>query len=242
MSPSALMNDAIIISDLHLGSANSQVLALRSFLGQLKHGEIPTRELILNGDLFDSHDFRRLKKPHWKVLSLLRSMSDDMRINWINGNHDGSAEIISSLIGVKFADEHVLRSGGKRILVLHGHQFDTFIDNHPVLTWIADATYRGLQWLDPSFSMARSAKRASKTFLRCSDQIQAGALEYAARRNCQIVCCGHTHLEVERPGPISYFNSGCWTELPAGYLQIRDGFVSQHHYVPDMDDAELAAT
>lgn len=226
------MYDAVIISDLHLGSTNSQVFALRRFLEMVRGGIISTSALILNGDLFDSHDFRRLKKHHWKVLSLLRSMSDEIPIVWINGNHDGPAEIISSLIGVQFADEYVLVSGDQRILVLHGHQFDTFIDKHPIVTALADMVYRGLQRLDPSFRMARSAKRASKTFLRCSEQIEAGARAYAAKLGCTAVCCGHTHMEVEKPGEVGYFNSGSWTELPCGYLTVARGVVKQHHFHP----------
>ena len=55
--------------------------------------------LILNGDVFDSIDFRRLKKSHWKVLSLLRKLSDELEIIWLCGNHDGSAEVVSHLLG-----------------------------------------------------------------------------------------------------------------------------------------------
>ena len=32
-------------------------------------------------------------------------------------------------------------SGGRRILVCHGHAFDQFIDNYPVLTVLADWGY-----------------------------------------------------------------------------------------------------
>jgi UDP-2,3-diacylglucosamine pyrophosphatase LpxH len=236
------MHDAVIISDLHLGSEAAQVWALRSFLELIKSGRLPTREIVLNGDVFDSHDFRRLKKQHWKVLTLLRSISDDVRITWINGNHDGPAEFISSLIGVRFAEEYLLRSGGNRILVLHGHQFDTFIDNHPFVTWAADQVYRVLQQIDPTFRMARSVKRGSKTFLRCSEQIERGARKYAKDQNCDIVCCGHTHLEAARPGDVSYFNSGCWTELPCTYLTVDGGQVAFNHFDPGLPEwsVELA--
>ena len=50
--------------------------------------------------MFDSIDFRRLSKNHWKVLSLIRKLSDQIDIIWLYGNHDGSAEIISHLLGV----------------------------------------------------------------------------------------------------------------------------------------------
>lgn len=235
------MLDAIVVSDLHLGGDNAQVFALRAFLESIHHGEMPTRQLILNGDVFDSHDFRRLKKHHWKVLSLLRRMSDDVPIVWISGNHDGPAELISSLIGVQFAEEYELLSGDRRILVLHGHQFDSFLDDHPLLTRAAEMAYRILQRVDPSFQMARRAKRASKTFLRCAELVRERAIAYAARRGFDAVCCGHTHLEAEPPKHleastnrrVEYFNSGCWTESPCGYLSVRDGCISLHHYVPE---------
>ena len=68
------MYDAIVISDLHLGSEISQAKQLVRFLEMLREDIILTRELILNGDVFDSWDFRRLKKNHWKVLSIIRSL------------------------------------------------------------------------------------------------------------------------------------------------------------------------
>jgi UDP-2,3-diacylglucosamine pyrophosphatase LpxH len=230
------MYEAIIISDLHLGSSNAQVFALRRFLLSIRQGDLATSQLILNGDVFDSHDFRRLKKHHWKILSLLRSMSDEIPIIWINGNHDGPAEVISSLIGVRFADEYILQSGDQRILILHGHQFDNFIDKHPIITAAADLVYRGLQRLDPTFRMARTAKRASKTFLRCSEMIELQARNYAAKLGCTAVCCGHTHLEVVKTDDPGYFNSGSWTEIPCGFLTVRDGTIALQHYQPHDDD------
>ena len=70
------------------------------FLERIADGELRTARLILNGDVFDSIDFRRLNKNHWKVLSLIRKLSDHLEIIWLCGNHDGSAEIVSHLLGV----------------------------------------------------------------------------------------------------------------------------------------------
>ena len=64
----AILQDALVISDLHLGSENCQAKALTRFLEDLREGSTQTHSLILNGDVFDSIDFRRLKKHHWKVL------------------------------------------------------------------------------------------------------------------------------------------------------------------------------
>jgi UDP-2,3-diacylglucosamine pyrophosphatase LpxH len=214
---------------------------LVAFLQSIHYGDRPARRLILNGDLFDSFDFRRLKKRHWKVLSLLRKMSDTLPVVWINGNHDGPAEILSHLLGVEFRDDYVLVSGGRRILILHGHQFDNFIDNYPWTTWLADCGYRLLQWLDRSHHVARLAKRSSKIFLRCAKQIEDQSVRHARRRNCDAVCCGHTHLAQEvRREDGEYYNSGCWTERPCHYLAVNAGQVWVESFVNEWESVSAS--
>lgn len=219
--------DALIISDLHLGSKVCQYKELISLLEQILSGEIKTDHLILNGDVFDSHDFRRLNKHHWKVLSLLRKLSDRIYVIWICGNHDGPAEIVSHLLGISVVDEYTIESAGRKILILHGHQFDHFIEAKPILTAFADMMYRLLQRIDTTHTVARIAKHNSKTFLRCAEKIEEGALKRMKERNCHAVCCGHTHLPICKS---NYCNSGCWTEIPCHYLTINDGHVSLGAY------------
>ena len=199
---------------------------LARFLDAVRRGDLATRRLILNGDVFDSFDFRRLNKHHWKVLSMLRKLSDTVETTWINGNHDGPADAVSHLLGVAVEDEIVLETGGKRVLCLHGHRFDAFIERYPVTSKLADLAYRGLQWLDKSHTVARTAKRSSKTFLRCVAKVEAASRQYAAEKGCDAVCCGHTHAPAAlRGGPADYFNSGSWTENPAHYLAVHAGAV-----------------
>lgn len=231
--------DAIVLSDLHLGSDNCEAKHLAEFLESIHNSRTDTRRLILNGDVFDSIDFRRLKKSHWKVLSLLRKLSSDIDVTWVCGNHDGSAEIVSHLLGLTVVEEIVVESGGRRVLFLHGHQFDRFIERYPITTWFADNIYRMLQKLDRSHHFAKLAKRRSKMFLRCSDKIKSGAVEYARKRGCEVVCCGHTHHAVaDTTGPVAYFNSGCWTENPCHYLALTDGVVEVCAYTPEAIDAD----
>jgi UDP-2,3-diacylglucosamine pyrophosphatase LpxH len=235
------MLDALILSDLHLGSDNCQAKRIGRQLERIVDGELLTRRLILNGDVFDSIDFRRLTKSHWKVLSLVRKLSDDVEVIWLAGNHDGSADIVSHLLGVTVMDEFILETADRRILILHGHKFDAFLDKHPWMTWMADCVYGFLQWIDPTHAVAKWAKHRSKTFLRCAQKIEDGAIEYARRNGCDAVCCGHTHVAVARTeGPVSYFNSGCWTELPCSYLTIQAGSIRMHTYQPETVPAPAA--
>jgi len=222
--------DAVILSDLHLGSPACQALQLSLFLQRFVNGSYRARELILNGDVFDSMDFRRLKKHHWKVLSLLRKLSSSIRITWVCGNHDGPSEIISHLLGVTVVDRHIIRSGSKKALVLHGHQFDEFVEEHPGITWLADTVYRFLQHIDRTHRVARFAKVNSKVFLRCVEKVRLGAIEHAHGYSASVVCCGHTHHAEIVDGSIQYANSGSWTESPCTYLSVADGSVRLHRF------------
>jgi UDP-2,3-diacylglucosamine pyrophosphatase LpxH len=234
------MHDAVVISDIHLGSENCQAKYLVHFLETIRHGHLTTRRLILNGDVFDSIDFRRLKKQHWRILSLLRKLSDDIEITWINGNHDGPAEIISHLLGVTCTDEIIVASGDSKILFLHGHRFDQFISRYPLITWVADRIYNFLQKVDKSHYFAKLAKRNSKVFLRCAQKIETESTDYALKSGCTAVCCGHTHLPVaNESGPVRYYNSGCWTEKPCHYLTVRAGVVELHSYTEAIPDVVL---
>ena len=212
------MAEIIVISDIHLGSRICQAKHLLRFFHTLS-----ANELILNGDVFDSWDFRHLGKHEWKVLSKLRKLSKRMKVVWINGNHDGPAEIISQLIGIEVKEEYIITSGDKRILILHGHQFDEFITNHPVLTWIGDLIYHILQRIDRTFWIARTVKKASKSFLRNAKKVRMKSVETAKRKKCDFVCCGHTHNpEISE----NYCNSGSWAELPAHYIEINKGEIT----------------
>lgn len=215
------MEKTFIISDVHLGSGNCEAKALCDFLD---HIQDRCDRLILNGDVFDSLDFRRLKKKHWHVLSLLRKISDKVETVWNCGNHDEPADIISHLLGIEVADEYSFESGLKKILVMHGHVFDEFLDNHPFLTWLSDIIYGFLQKIDNSHYIARLAKHSSKHYLRCSENIRIKATKYAEKKGFDVVCCGHSHnAAFDNSGVVWYANSGSWTERPCTYLEVVDG-------------------
>lgn len=229
------MQDAVILSDLHLGSDNCQAREIVDFLERLRVGRLTSQRLILNGDIFDSFDFRRLRKQHWKVLSTIRKLSDDMQTVWVHGNHDGDFESISHLLGIEVVDEFRFESGGRQVLCLHGHRFDRFINKHPLTTWLGDSIYWLLQKIDQSHTVARYAKRKTKIFMRNIEAIESGAVAYARETGADLVCCGHTHMPIGKPG-IGYFNGGCWTEYPAHYLAVRNGRVTLEEYRQDDDE------
>lgn len=212
--------DTLIVSDIHLGSDVSRADRLVHLIRAYTF-----RRLILNGDVFDDLNFNRLTKQDWKFLSFIRKISNPRRgveVIWVVGNHDGGvSEILSHLIGVPVYEQYQWSVEGHTILAIHGHQFDTWITDHAVLTEIATWLYWLVQKIDPNHHVARWVKRRSKRFLRLSDKVGRDASVYARRHGVQTVTCGHTHLPiVESYDGVNYVNSGCWTDKPSSYVTV----------------------
>ncbi len=205
--------DCLVISDLHLGSDMCQARLLESFLEWAVRN---SRELVINGDIFDDLNFKRLTKRHFACLKLIRKNSDrdDFRLTWVRGNHDGPADIISHIVGVDILDQYIYDNGSTRLLILHGDQFDTFITSYKLLTDVACAIFYWFQKWAPH-NAARWLRRVTKKWQRNSQLVRQRAIEYARSKGIPNVTCGHTHLALtaEQNG-VRYFNSGTWIEHP----------------------------
>lgn len=213
--------DTVIVSDIHLGSDVSRSKRLIELLRMLSY-----KRLILNGDVFDDLNFKRLTRDDWKFLSYIRKASNPRKgieVVWVVGNHDGGvAEILTHLLGVPVHEEFVWEGNGKRYLAIHGHQFDKWITEHVVVTAIASSIYLLIQKLDPHHRASRWVKRTSKKWLRLSDKVGHDAALHGKRKHqADVVFCGHTHRSVDiMVEDVRYLNSGCWTDKPSQYITI----------------------
>lgn len=230
--------DCLVISDLHLGSDVCQARLLEEFLEWSVHH---TGELVINGDIFDDLNFKRLNKRHFACLKIIRRHSDreDFRVVWVRGNHDGPADIVSHIVGVEILDEYVYRNGKIEVLMLHGDQFDTFITQYKWLTEISCGIFYYIQKYIPH-GAARWVRRITKRFQRNSQLIERRASEYAASRGFSRVTCGHTHLPLSAVvNGVHYINSGTWTESPpCPFVSIRGtDFRLERWPLPGMESA-----
>jgi UDP-2,3-diacylglucosamine pyrophosphatase LpxH len=231
--------DAVLFSDVHLGSESCQVRAVQRFIDELP----ATARLVLNGDILENTE-SRLTKQHWRVLSRLRKLSDQLELVWVRGNHDYDAESVAHLLGAAFVPEYLFESGGKRVLCVHGDAWDRFLTAHPFLSNVADWFYLRMQrW---SRRLAVNAKRSSKTFLRCAELVRLEAIEYGKGKRADVVVCGHTHhaeaAPSSGPGSPAYFNTGSWTDHHCHYLTVQDSQVRLEEVNADeMPPAEIPA-
>ena len=226
--------DCMVISDLHLGSDMCQAKLLEQFL---EWAPAHSRELVINGDIFDDLNFNRLKKNHFACLKSIRRNSDrgDFKVIWMRGNHDGEAEIVGHIVGVDILDEHIFRNDKIELLILHGDQFDTFITHYVWLTEIACGIFYFIQKHAPHRA-SRWIRRVSKRWQRNSELVRKRALDFARSRGCNYVTCGHTHLPLiaEQDG-ITYVNSGTWIESPpCPYITVKGAVVRLEYWPPTL--------
>jgi UDP-2,3-diacylglucosamine pyrophosphatase LpxH len=224
--------DCIVISDLHLGSAVCQAKLLEEFLEwAVEHCD----QLVINGDVFDDLNFKRLTKRHFACLKIIRRNSDraDFRIVWIRGNHDGPIDIISHIVGVEILDEYVYDNGLIQLLILHGDQFDKFATGYPLATEIACGVFYYIQKWMPH-AAARWIRRISKKWQRNSELIARRAADYARARGLKFVTCGHTHFPlISHQEGVLYVNSGTWIESPpCPFVAVKGKAVELEYWPP----------
>ena len=147
----------LFISDIHLGTRGCQAELLLDFL---KHNE--SEELFLVGDIIDGW---RLKSGwHWPqahndvVQKLLRKVRKGARVVFIPGNHD---EFAREFLGMEFGGvevvDHVIHetADGKKLLVVHGDQFDIVVNHARWLAHLGDWAYDFAIWTNTWFNAAR---------------------------------------------------------------------------------------
>jgi UDP-2,3-diacylglucosamine pyrophosphatase LpxH len=236
--------NTLIVSDVHMGSRVTRARELYELLKSLQITDHDYRfeRLILLGDIFNDMNFRRLRKYEWRLLGLIRKMTDEeshVKVAWVRGNHDLELiDLMTHMVGIPIYEEYRWQVNGKRFLAMHGDQFDKWIVNYPVLSAIPTYVYDLIQKLDgPRHKLSRLLKDRSKKWLHINQAVARGILQYARSRRLSVdaLFCGHTHLadaihfEAEN---VWYYNTGCWTgSHPPTYAVVDGGGeVTLHEY------------
>lgn len=212
--------EAVIISDIHLGSQMCQAKELDEFLSRIR-----VKYLILAGDVFDDLKFNRLRHWHWQVLSRIRKISDHCQVIWIRGNHDTvSAPTMSHLLGVEVRYHFTWSFNENRFYVVHGDRWDAFIYKHQLLTSILTSMYNALQRFHSQGmrKITRWLKRRAKLLTRNSEAVRFGAVEFAKKHGINAIFCGHTHMALltESDG-IIYGNDGTWQSDDPHFIGVN---------------------
>jgi UDP-2,3-diacylglucosamine pyrophosphatase LpxH len=211
----------LVLSDLHLGSPVCRADAILKLLSQ------PWEKIIINGDLLDSGNYGRYKKKHWAILEHLRKISKDIPVILIEGNHDEESSALCKALGLEFVQSLDLQYGDRKIHIEHGHRFDTFMGNHPFITWLASSVYYLIQLLDFTKKSAGYIKLASKAWVDAAHAVSSRAIAFAVASGYTDIVCGHVHIASNRHwGDVTYWNTGSFCESPSYYLTILGDRIS----------------
>ena len=213
--------NTLIISDIHLGSNVSRADKVIDTLSKYRF-----KQLILLGDIFDDLDFKHLSDHHWNLISLFRKLSQKTKVVWVEGNHDrGLAQVMAAMVGIKVYKNYSWKYHDKLCLAIHGHQFDHFLIDNPIISYIASRLYIFIQGIDfKDYRISNFIKRKSKGWLRISKKVTNSAILYGRLHGADYIFCGHTHRSAhKKKKDIEYFNSGCWTQSPSTYITFSNG-------------------
>jgi UDP-2,3-diacylglucosamine pyrophosphatase LpxH len=225
------------ISDVHLGTRGCKAGALLEFL---KHHEFDT--LYLVGDLIDIWALRRgiyWPQEHNDVIQkLLRKGRKGTEIIYIVGNHD---EFLASFYG-NFASVTLQQNAihttadGRRLLVMHGHELDTVVQNMGWLAHVGDIGYTLLMRCNGLvnffrrrfgmgyWSLSAYVKAEVKNVVSFIGKFEEAVVRYAKEHDVDGVLCGHIHTPATREiDGIAYYNTGDWVESGTAIVEHDDG-------------------
>lgn len=229
---------AIWISDVHLGTAGCQAELLLEFL---RHTE--SDELFLVGDIIDGWQLKR--RWYWHqhhndvVQKVLRKARKGTKVVYVAGNHD---EFARQFLGLAFGDitivdeaVHTTRQG-KKLLILHGDQFDAVVQCAKWLAHLGDWLYgvalevnRVLNKIRrkmklPYWSLSQYLKHRVKNAVSYINAFEEAVAREAKRRGMDGVVCGHIHRpEIRDIDGVTYCNDGDWVESLSALVETQEG-------------------
>jgi len=230
---------SIFLSDIHLGTRGCQADSLLTFLR-----EYEADHLFLLGDIIDFWSMNR--SIHWTpaqntvVQKVLRRARHGEKVVLVPGNHD---EALREFVGTSFGDievvaEHIHETAdGKRLLLIHGDEFDQVTRHHRWVAILGDIAYDALvrinawiSWVRRTlrisgyWSLAGFAKRKVKSAVSYIFDFEDAVIHTVRERGLDGIVCGHIHSATIRTvDGISYINCGDWVDSCTAIVEHPDG-------------------
>ncbi|MCE2390349.1 MAG: UDP-2,3-diacylglucosamine diphosphatase [Proteobacteria bacterium] len=229
---------AVFLSDIHLGARGCQAERLVAFLKAHT-----CDQLYLVGDIIDG--WRLRSSFYWPqshnnaVRRILTLVKRGTRLTYVTGNHDEFLRRYSELVlgNISLVDRAVHETAdGRRLLVVHGDQFDVVTRYHRWIAFLGDIGYnlllrlnRYLNWLRRKFgygywSLSAWIKHRVKQAVNYASDYERAVSHECRRRGFDGVICGHIHrAEIRDIDGIRYMNCGDWVESCTALVEDQNG-------------------
>lgn len=238
MKKPVLKFKTIVLSDVHLGTADCKAEEVNFFL---KHTRCD--KLILNGDIVDGWSLKR--KLHWKdshtwfirrVLKIAEKRKAE--VIYVRGNHD---DFLAGYLPLMFdrlqiVEEHIHHGKKGDYLVVHGDCFDAVTTHSKFVSILGDIGYQQLlrinrfynKWREfrgkEYFSLSKAIKAKVKSAVNHICDFENHLQALAQKRGCVGIICGHIHTAEDKLiGDTHYLNSGDWVESLTALVEDKDG-------------------
>jgi UDP-2,3-diacylglucosamine pyrophosphatase LpxH len=243
------------ISDLHLGTRSSNAAGLLDFLKQNEF-----ERLYLVGDVIDL--WRLRKDRYWPqshndvIQKILRKARKGARVIIIPGNHD---EFCLNFLGaygniiVKERDVYTTLDG-ERMLVMHGHEFDSVTMHAAWLAHLGDVGYTLLLKLNRPLNAVRNlfglgywslsayVKQNVKKVVSSISRFEEAVAHYAELHQVGSIVCGHIHTPAVRQiRGVNYYNTGDWVESCTALVEHLDGRLELLYWREQIEESVSSA-
>jgi UDP-2,3-diacylglucosamine pyrophosphatase LpxH len=243
----------IWLSDIHLGSRACRVDLLLDFL---RRTECET--LYLVGDIVDLERMRRSfywPESHTEVLrAILEKSQQGTRVIYIPGNHDDDFRALAGQtlgpVEISRRAVHVTRDG-RRLLVLHGDEFDHFLGCRSLANLAGAFAYCALLGLNrlvhwwhgllgrPYWSLAQHLKSRFPKAVRYVENFERACIRAAREEGMDGVVCGHIHrAAIIDDGDFVYCNDGDWVESCTAIAEDMSGALALIRWTDALQQSE----
>ena len=180
------------------------------------------------------------------IQKLLRKARKGTKVIYVPGNHDEALRSVTdnNFGGVYVTAEAIhVTADGRRLLIIHGDQFDGVVKYAKWLAVLGDGAYNLMLALNLWFNVARRKlgfgywslsaylKVRVKNALQFIENFEQAVAEEARRRDVDGVVCGHIHkAEIREIDGILYCNDGDWVESCTALVEHMDGRLEIVHW------------
>ncbi len=243
--PKKVRIHAVWLSDIHLGYKDCKADYLLNFLDT-----IDTEYLYLVGDIIDIWSMKQ--NFHWPpshnqvVRKLIKMARNGVKMVYIPGNHDRVfRDYCNEAFGAIEIREQAVHTTqlGKRILMIHGDEFDDVIRFSGFIKFIGDIAYDLLLFINrwnnrlrnqfgySYWSLAAYLKERVSKAAQAIHIFEQAALNKAKTEGYDGIVCGHIHHPnfIEKDG-IVYCNDGDWIESCTALVEKNDGVLEIWHW------------
>ena len=229
---------SIFLSDLHLGTRNSQAELLLDFL---KYND--AEHIYLVGDIIDGWQIKRgwyWPQSHNDVLQkILRKARKGVKVTYIPGNHDEFAREYCGMFfgGIEVVERAIhTTADNKKFLVIHGDQFDIVVCNARWLAYLGDWAYEWAIFINTYYNYLRRllgagywsfsawAKMKVKNAVKFIGDFENLLASEAKKNQLDGVVCGHIHHPtIKQFDNVQYINIGDFVESCTAIAEHEDG-------------------